>query len=578
MKKKNYLLLATAALALVACTADDDLSAGKSTTAQGDGAIVFNMNTPATTRANKLETADAAAALNYEFVVWGEKNENPSSQAAATAANTVFENYRVQYKAGTANSTESNTDNWEYVGITPYTDHVSPKITTSSQTIKYWDTKATSYTFTAVSATKTDISAGNVTITKKSTESTLANKGYTITLNKDANPDSIYVADRNYITDITNQKSKAVEMAFRQFKTKIRFGFYETVPGYNVQITGVKYTYETGETATKTALGVHGDFVIKPTAEGEELKYDVTYDTNNKPVVTVTKSSTSAKTYETFGGNIFQTGENYLGKTSTAAVYDNNDYNSILPNTGNTTDMSFIISYKLISEDSKEVIEVTDRKVTVPAEFCKWKPNFAYTYLFKVSDASADLYPITFDAVVEADEVSKQETITEVAGDTKNVSLTTYATVSADDKTVVTGKDEYETGNVIYATTNIASGLTDSNTKLYTVTATGTVAPKITEASVANCLANGVKDNDSNPTKWTATDLNNGVLTVTKVETTNNSFVTTVPTEDGNGTRTINALTWTDGATTAGTYYYAVEFEYDNNKYYKIVKVVKSGN
>ena len=54
MKKKNYLLLATAAIALVACTADDDLSAGKSTTAQGDGAIVFNMGTSATTRANKL--------------------------------------------------------------------------------------------------------------------------------------------------------------------------------------------------------------------------------------------------------------------------------------------------------------------------------------------------------------------------------------------------------------------------------------------------------------------------------------------------------------------------------------------
>ena len=569
--KKSYLYLA-AAMALASC-ANDDYVGGENLASNDTTPIAFNMNTPATTRADQ-DGATAANTLGQEFIVWGEKNEETNK--ATDAANLVFENYRVQYadKTGsTKNSTVSNTTGWDYVGIAPYAANVTPKINAATQTVKYWDFKATNYVFTAVSALKTDIEAGNVKITKTEGAASVASsaKGYKIELTNGAKAENVFVADRNEVTTPkTSTDVKPVTMRFRNFQTKIRFGFYETVPGYNVQITGVKYNSAT--TAVSDKFGVDGDFVKAPTGS-DKVTYTVTYDTNNVPVVTVATEGTSATAkYAEFGTNVFNKD---LGKESTACVYDNadNSYTCILPNTSNSTAMTFKVSYKLISEDTKEEIVVEDKQVTVPSQYCQWKPNFAYTYLFKISDSSADLYPITFDAVVEADEISKQETITEVG----EPSITTYAIVSADDKTVVTGKDEYETGNVIYAVTNAAAGMTSSNTKLYTVVPTkgakATVVPDVTEASVKNCIEHGV-ENTQNKT-WTVTDVNESTLVATNITDNTSNFATSVPNEDGIGTRAINALTWTDKNTVAGTYYYAVEYTVSDVKYYKIVKVVK---
>ena len=578
--KKNYLLLATAAAVMAGC-ANEDFIGDTPISNGGEQAIGFNMNMPTVTRGES--NAEHAKSLNYEFIVWGEKEESDAATATTNNANLVFENYRVVYKdndGNTKNTTVSNTTGWDYVGLTPYTSaQVSPAIASDkTQTIKYWDLGKT-YTFTAVSAKPNDISGNKVKITKNASNTSKTTHGYTIELKKGADATAIYVADRYERKHETTATSvDAVQLQFRNFQTKIRFGFYETVPGYNVQITGVKYDSKASYVSDK--FGVDGQFITVPTNDDETVTYTVTYDAKNVPVVNVTTSQSSTTTsanYKEFGGNVFNKN---LGTTSTSVIYDltgTDNYTKILPNTNNSSAMSFTVSYKLISEDTGEEIAVTDKKVTVPKAYCQWKPNFAYTYLFKVSDSSTGLYPITFDAVVVDSQTGNQETITEVG----EPSIITYAIVSSSDKTVVTGKDEYEDGNVIYAATNTTDGMTNANTALYTVTATtdtnvnGAVAPKITEAAVANCLAKITKD--ANKDEWVAKDAAGGILTVTK--STAGSFVTnTVPTEDGNGIRTINALTWpATGSTTAETYY-AVEYTYSNNKYYKIVKVAKKSS
>ena len=581
MKKKNYLLLATAAIALVACTADDDLSAGKSTTAQGDGAIVFNMETPASTRATNLDHATSASRLSNRFIVWGEKNENGKNQAKTK--DLVFENYNVDYTVSTAGTTVSNSSDWEYVGLTPYTTNVSPNIGTGkTQTIKYWDTSASSYTFTAVSALDGDITAGHVKITKiESGTDDEYDKGYEIEMDKNAHPENIYVADRVNKTDIATAKSQAVQMTFRNFQSKIRFGFYETVPGYNVQITGIKYMNSSTETSSTDKLIVNSSFYTLPTDAGK-ITYKVTYEngtstgepTKNKAKVEP-KTATVNKSLE-FGGNIF--GEN-LKTTSIDPTYDTDatdNYTAILPNIGNQDNMTFKVSYKLISEDTGEEIAVTDRQVTVPAVYCQWKPNFAYTYLFKVSDQSAELYPITFDAVVEEDETTQQKTITEVAGATDGVSITT---LGVKDGKFYSAVDEYAAGTTIYASVAEGETVVTSLTKgtdinLYTVTATksGTAYPSvITEAAVANCIKSG---------KSGVEDLNGVTMTIT-ASTLNEEVVSSVPAEDGGTDRTLTALKWTDNTSANTATYYAVEYiktsgkapSTTTNKYYKIVKV-----
>lgn len=444
---------------------------------------------------------------------------------------------------------------------------------------------ATSYTFTAVSA-KSDELGSKVTIAKTETYSDVYEKGYAITLKSGASTGDIYFADRVNIvketagTTTTNEEAKYggyVKFTFRNFQTKIRFGFYETVPGYKVQVKNVTYG---GSTASTTNFGVNSKFYSVPTEESSSITYNVVYEdgtnntTANKATVEVGAGATAA-TSMAFGTALMSTDGVDLATTSASPTYDNTDgaYNSILPNTSNDADMTFKISYTLISEDTGEKIEVTDKEVVVPVEYCKWKPNYAYTYLFKISDQSADLYPITFDAVVVEDETGKQETITEVGGDTKNTSITTFAYDATNKKIVESNKNEYPAGSEIYATVmegsaNITLDATTSgsvNVKLYTVTTTDADKYPVTEKSVAKAL-----DTTNYPLATDAT------ANIKATEASGATVVSEVPAEDGVGTHAISALKWTDNTTTTGTTYYAIQYKNTANELcYKVVKVVK---
>jgi hypothetical protein len=108
--------------------------------------------------------------------------------------------------------------------------------------------------------------------------------------------------------------------------------------------------------------------------------------------------------------------------------------------------MILYVDYELYNSVSGETIHVYGAKAVVPSIYMKWNPNYAYTYLFKISDNTngatsptvgtpTGLFPITFDAVVvNTEEGNTQETITTVA----TPSITTYQNGSA-----ITANDEY---------------------------------------------------------------------------------------------------------------------------------------
>ena len=612
--------MATAILAMASCANDTDLS-GSAPSALGDGSIAFNMNTPAATRAG---SEDDANKLGGMFIVWGEKNENGSGKAAE-AANTVFQNYVVKYTANTANTTTSNTANWEYVGIdhSDFDTNVKNTIGTgTAQTIKYWDDQATDYTFTAISALQSDIKNGYVVITKNTGSTatdadngSVYDKGYTVEVKADASVDNIFYADRNPITKGDNgYTQQAVEMTFRNFMSKVRFGIYETVPGYKVVITGIRYNTGTGDdkivtnpttttdgdnnSTTNNTFGIDGDFVTT----GDNTKFKVTYEDNNSGhenrAKVALEENASKNTYLNTGGTTWLTTTGGIGTASNAPTWDNVtttsgdngsttstvNWKTILPNPGNETNLKLQIAYKLISEDTGEVIEFkgTDNKdifrtVEVPAEYCKWKSNYAYSYIFKISDKSAELYPITFDAVVETEQTGNQETITTMDGDTY---ITTIGARTGNNKTtIVSGENEYKSGDVIYATVmeynstdkkyetvTLKNEENNKNIALYTVTSSDNFP--ITEASVANAISHTNTTGKITCTEVSATTTNNNQTT------TNWELVNVVPAEDGS-TVTLHAsdmkaLKWTPSA--AATY--AIQYKKADNTYcYKIVKV-----
>ena len=575
MKKKNYLFLATAALMMASC-ANDDLTGGSTTPLVTNHSISFNMNTSAITRAT--EGADAATALGNMFIVWGEKNE--TSGAKASDGNLVFQNYVVKHDATGesnygANTTTSNTAGWEYVGIDHSDFDTNVKNTIGSgkaQTIKYWDDNASSYTFTAISALESDIKAGNVTIEKNegSSESgkTVYDKGYTVKVGANANTGNIYYADRvNIEKGTSGYNHNAVKLTFRSFQSKIRFGIWENIPGYKVVITDVTYNNtkhpgsETSDDSKK--FGVDGKFV----KAGDNTSYTVTYEddksSNTNKVKVATAANSATEDYFVGGTNILNNTTG-IGTNASSPTWDieNGGYTPILPNPSNLTNMTLTISYKLISEDTNEIIEVSNKKAEVPAEYCQWKSNYAYTYLFKITNQSADLYPITFDACIEEDETGNQETITEVT----TPSITTFGAKTTDGKTtIVKDGNEYAADDVIYATV-VEDGkvvaLSSSNTKLYKVSTTSTTDFPITEASVAHALS----QTEGTTTKITA-----------KPETLNdNSFVTIVPTEDGKNVTLSNsgaALKWTATDKTVYAIEYSKTVDNKTTKTYKIVKI-----
>lgn len=592
----------------MSCSSDEfvgDNGSSGSGVGNGESAISFNLNIPNVTRATEVGGSTAATALNNQFIIWGEKNEAGSGAAAGTA-NLVFKNYIVNYATSTAYTTTSNTKDWEYVGYkfddssaSPSTANYSTNVTPNTksggsvvdQTIKYWDFGASRYTFTAVSALPSDISAGRVTINKNTSDGTSSsdfNKGYEIEVKTDASLDDIFVADRNVISntgagtdrEAVNKYGGNVTMKFRNFMSKIRFGIYETIPGYKVKIT--KVHYNSADQTTK--FGVDGKFLKVGDGTSTHTKFTVTYeDPSNKAIADVQSGAVTTGYFETAPAVEVTSGTpspqiivpilsaDNIGTTPTTATFDKTEkvtspasekagvYTTILPFISNDANIKLQIDYKLISEDTNEEINITGKTAEVPLQYCQWKSNYAYSYLFKITDN--DLYPITFDAVEVTDEKGLAEYITIVS----QPSITTFGVVLDNEdkfKNYVTEKSDYQlpggTDKLdIYATfmqgaTVLTPQLTSNDkanfVKVYSVgyrdgaTDADKSSHPITELSVANAIEH-----------------TGGLITATAITNAVNDYfgnaparVTTVPGEDGT-TKTIDALKL-EGVKAAGQY------------------------
>ena len=147
MKTKYFFLAALTGLALAGCSSDDFIA--DAPPVDGNEGMVPIMFTSLKTNFTRADFKDAEAAekLGNQFVVFGYKGTT-----TGTPGSTVFDNYLVKYEANTANTTESNTNNWEYVlenkaGEIPIKHATDNGIT--QQTIKYWDYSQPQYDFIA---------------------------------------------------------------------------------------------------------------------------------------------------------------------------------------------------------------------------------------------------------------------------------------------------------------------------------------------------------------------------------------------------------------------------------------------
>lgn len=601
---KKVLFFATALIALASCTNNDFVGETPTPTSQTDqGAIVFGSGLNEVTRADYTGSA-AATKLNNNFVVEGVKSDGTIS-----AAEIVFDNYNVNYKDNTANTTLSNTANWEYVAQTK-----NANATIAQQTIKYWDYLKSQYDFIAYSVGTATLTTGTpasgqlkvsaIDATKMNgvkTSDEITDGAYTIE-GAAADLKKAYIADlvtayRDATAPATSDYQKTVQFKFRALAAKARIALYETVPGYSVKDV-VFYTNETTKdtegkaahlfTNSPDVFNGNGKYIVYFPTTGSSNKRETDYNKAHVKFEAAASGGTSTvldlgtldATNKFVAKEIAETTSDeklYIGRFSSQATYagtsTDNYYTVVLPNEAGAA-LNLKVDYTLISTDgSGETIKVTGATAQVPAVYAAWKSGYAYTYLFKISENTdgktnpeldpVGLYPITFDAVVTETEDGVQETITTVS----EPSITTYA------KGVnVTANNEYKTGANIYVVVEGTPVLTvGTNANLYTVTLDDGAAQTINEESVANALVNGTKDNDTTPTTWTLTDANTKNMVVTKANglLTAITEIAAADSPDGNAI-TVNGAKFTP--TAVGTYV----FEYINGtkKYYKIIQVV----
>lgn len=545
----KYLIIAASALALAGCSSDDFLGDG-SGNGQNSAAIQFGGGTTKTHRATSTGTYDLAKLKDNGFWVYGTKH---SADEDKTDANdqAVYTNYFLNYIDGTANNTQSNTAGWEYVGVNnePYRNNVTPNVT-QAQTIKYWDYSAKAYTFYAATAKPADVAAGTVKIKKiiadAAADGSVYTKGYEVTLKDGATWDELYFADRKVINktiDAEHGKHDVyggeVNFTFRNALTKVRVAMYETIPGYSVTIDRFYYSSAVGDDQQTAEVGrFKADASNTPLETSETgVTYKVVYynkteasgqlENQPKMLPNAAGEAGATKTVLALGNNLKRGTE--LSTDIQRPTYDTDGgkYTLFMPQADNDKTLSLKVDYTLTSLDgSGEKINVKGATAVIPAKYLCWRPNYAYTYLFKISDNTngstggtgdpAGLYPITFDASVVETETGNVEYISAMG----TATITTFAVKG---NLYQHDKADYENGSDLYATVvekdKSTATLGTGNTKVYRLKPAGVDAANLSEALVANWV-------DKNMTNY-----------YDVVDAAKYTFESIVPAEDG---QTIN--------------------------------------
>lgn len=554
---KKVLFFAAMALVAASCAEDKfigDVANPQDNSPSESNAIVFASGSKGVTRADIYGKA-AADLLGSHFYVTGTKGTEGTYNPTPTL---VFDNYLVRYSDNSAGTTTSNTANWEYVGVVPATAPDANYVKLSdlnSQTIKFWDYSAAQYDFFGFS---TGTYAASTTGSETSDPKTIgvtkmlygealsvdnSQSGWTQPIAYTFEIPSVTALENAFITDITevpkSNYGKEVTLRFKNLGSKVRIALYETIPGYSVKDVmfysvdndAVKsgqtgYSAPTNKatliSADANGLPTNGSIDVYFPHVGTYYEKGATNAAQDYDIAAaiVTSPSTGATyvTYKEFGeltaqlkGNeslttyeIRQTGEAtniFLGRTLPDATFagDANAsfYQTVFP-VSDSDPLTLRVNYTLVPTDgAAETITVYGARAVVPSTYTKWLPNYAYTYIFKISDntngwtntdqTKAGLFPITFDAVVaeRTDATNEQKTITTVA----TPSITTYQQnhdISKNEYSKATGKDIFVQVWDQSASTPALASLTDANSLLYAITDPTTATT--TEAEVMDAL------------------------------------------------------------------------------------------
>ena len=302
------------------------------------------------------------------FKVWSYKNTAVSG-ANYTGSQAVMPGYTVMWGNGTANTTTSNTNDWEYVGI-------------DNQYIKYWDYSASAYRFMAYAqGNASDVPAVDPSeVTVDTSDDTKISFTAAVDATTDAKADAApYFSELWFSNDKEATYGKPVTLSFLKPFARVRFMFtfvdgldfgrealhkirFYPIPDSDAgspkipAVGNVTITYPLTGTGTKETWSVEPTggidaFTIdwNPTPDPSEIPEDVPAD--GEPT---TWPNTAEKWY------------------------------NVLPT---EKQGSYILEVAVSSPDIKTA--------TVPASYMTWKAGHEYTYVFKINERGG----VTIDVI-----------------------------------------------------------------------------------------------------------------------------------------------------------------------------------
>lgn len=620
---KKGLFFAVAATMLASCASDElvDVSIPNAGSTHSD--IRFTTNQKNMTRSwTELQKAG-----HYNFGVFAYKSTD--------LVNPVMPNYLVGYydeangyqKSGTTwgdpNGQEDGLSYWMYEGMgsneyngTYAGSALTPAFTSNNtnQYLKYWDKSAAYTNFIAYSPYING--GGTATYVDGTAQSATGSDTRVLTIPngtlKDGYNDpslseymyaSAHVLNADYGHDVALQ--------FHRLNAKVNIKFWEDVPGYKVRILTLQEgKYDEGVYAAASihkdndhSVGTYGVYGYRAgqyyTANGVKIQFDAnatktdSYQYEGTTASTETQLKFAAPAVAQIGENRYAASASAttyyaIPKGSAAAVLE--DGNTDIANPTGTlnsdlkyTGFTFHVTYELTAEDTGETIKVSDATVHVPADYCNWKENTHYTYIFKITKNSngttvdptdptnpdvdpsdpevpevQSLYPIVFDncTVVDWDEnVSEWEISEGNVVAYHDIQLSVYSlasnggTIHIDD---ITDKDTYS-GHAIDWTNGIkVYDPSNSLTDYYQESGHNIVVPSTAAAGVYTveytCPA-PAGAHATHPQKWTEHFLVKNAYTIstalTEVATNGNADATLVM------TATMDATDVTSAAATA---------------------------
>lgn len=364
--------------AFVACTSDEDGNSDNRLP------ITFSCSEDGVTRAEV-----SLSEFISDFKVYGINGDISGSgnTATFTKKNTVFPDYQVWHTENLANTTSTNTANWEYVGI------VEGASGSEEQTIKYWDEKRDGHYFWAIG----DFSkSGGYDYT----ESTLPDPHVIEVENitqMDVQDDSkcLYFTKPKYVPK--SKYGQPVTLTFLRYCSRVRIGFYEDITqsggDKRYKVVGVDFyrvnddgTFNTNELPT-TNVSLRGNFVnegkVRLTYTNASFKGGDNID--NVTTETVPVENGTSK-YMDFGVlNIAGTQSGALPTSSSEALFTTNNgsqYTNVLPY--NNTEGLTLQCDILVRNQNESQFTQQNVLASIPAHYTNWQPNQSYTYIFKI--------------------------------------------------------------------------------------------------------------------------------------------------------------------------------------------------